>query len=118
LLVQRCPDATPKISSSWPVRCTVDGTTVAQNNGRIHRLCRRFELALHVEDRSLGGSEGFAVGPARESTAKHDSGRFAQHVNVLAEMFADEFENGGLSCAGPASQHDALVSVLITTFAG
>ena len=118
LIAQRRSNGTPQVIRAWPVRRAVDRAAVAQDDCRVDRLRRCFELPLYVEDRSLRRSQDVSLGCAGKSTAEHDARRFAQDVNVFAEMLANEFEDGRLASARPSCQNDSSVSMRFTTFAG
>jgi hypothetical protein len=118
LLVQRRSNGGPQIVWAWPVGRAVDRATVAQDNRGVYSLRGRFELSLHIENRSLRRAQDVSLSRARKSTAEHDTRRFVQDVNVFAEMLADQFEDRRLSCTGTTGQHDARVRVRFSALAG
>jgi hypothetical protein len=93
LLVECCADCGPDVAWTRPVGDAIDGSSIAQDNGRILRFGRKLELTLHEEDRTLCGTPNVNALAAREPSTKYDSRSLWQDPDVLAKVLANELQN-------------------------
>src|SRR5687768_8660086 len=101
---ERRTDRVPEAFGSRPVRGPIDGTAVAQHDGRVLCLAGAFQFTLHEEDRALRATPPFERSNPWKASAEHDACGFRQNLHVRAELLANELEDRGLAGARPARQ--------------
>jgi len=108
-----------EIVGAGPVRSAVDGSAVAEDNGRVIARGGFFKLPLDVKNGALRGSSCFRVTAPRESTSEDDPGGFGKNLDMLAKgRPPDEFERRRLAGTGAAGEDDTPRNVRVRTVAG
>ena len=100
------PHVAPEIARTWPVCTAIDRAAVAKYGSAIF-VRQALELALHVEDRSLGAlprGDGRSSGKA---APEHDPCRLREHLYAVAEMPSNQLQDSGLAGSGPTGQYDS-----------
>ena len=77
-LFRQCgPRRRPEVlRGAGPVRETIEGPAITEDNRRIVNVRCDFELALNEEDRALGGTLAIEIVLAWKPATKHNAGSF------------------------------------------
>jgi hypothetical protein len=115
---QRRVHGRKKIIGARPVRRSVNGSTVAEDDGSVMAGGGFFKLPLDMKNGALRGSSGCYVGAPRKAAPEDDAGGFRKNLDMLAKgRVPDEFERCRLAGAGAAGEDDTARNMRIRTVA-
>src|SRR5262245_14814689 len=94
------------LDRAWPIRETIERSTVAQHDRRVVTVAGVLELPLDVEDCPLCRSLAVRIFLTGNAPAENDAGGLRQYFDMFAERLPYQLEDGRFASTRPAGQND------------